>query len=172
MKLNDVLKESRDEEAYAEQLGVGELSWAGSGDMGDAYYTEKDTIIKVTRDHTELEFAKLLIGKKLDNVVHIYDVKDNMIHMELLDDDVEDIHSTAGSYGWSDNEAEYFDTDDIEGDAPPEVIKFIRDVANGMYELSRNGIQNMDLKYNNIGMRGNDYVIYDMSNKKGEGGFW
>jgi hypothetical protein len=173
MKLDDVLLESHDDpnklEAYAKKHGLGELSWAGSGDMGNAYYTEKDTILKITSDSTELAFAKKIVGKKLDNVVHIYDVEDDIIHMELLDEDgVEDVYGAASEYveeyGY-DGDFGSVDTDEIDG-IPDEVEKFLHDMRWGMYELGMNGIDNLDLKDDNIGKRGNDFVIFDMSEKK------
>ena len=109
------------------------------------------------------------MGKKLDNVVHIYDVEDDIIHMELLDEEgVEDVYASAmnyvDEYGYGGG-FDSIDPDDIEG-IPDEVSKFLHDISWGMHELSMNGIDNLDLKDDNIGKRGNDFVIFDMSEKK------
>ena len=173
MKLKDILTESHDDprklEAYAEKHGLGELSWAGSGDMGNAYYTEKDTVLKITSDDTELAFAKKIEGKKLDNVVHIYDVEGDIIHMELLDDTgVEDVYAAAMNYveEYGTGNMESIDPADIEG-IPDDVTKFLNDMSWGMHELRQNGVDNLDLKHDNVGRRGPDhYVIFDMSDKK------
>ena len=174
MKLHEILTEAHDDqravERWAKELGVGEVSWMGNGDMGTAYATEKDTIIKITSDDTELEHAKRIIGKKLDNVVHVYGVKDDMIHMEMLDmGDAEDMYGTALDYAeYPGDGFEYIDTDGV----PEDVAKFINDISHGTYELQQNGINNLDLKHDNIGMRGDDYVIFDTSSHKGKGSFY
>jgi len=170
MKLSEILNERHDDqdavERYAKELGVGEVWWEGSGDMGTAYTTEKNTIIKITSDETELEHARLLVGLKLDNVVNIYAVKDSMIHMEMLDmGDAEEMFSRAQEF--SEDGIEYVDVDEV----PPDVAKFVNDISYGMYELRKHGVNNLDLKHDNIGMRGDDYVIFDTSSAKGQGFF-
>ena len=171
MKLHEIannISESveREIEDYAEKHGLGEVSWEGSGDMGDAYVTGKDTILKITRDKTELEYATLIVGKKLQNVVAVYDVEGNVIHMEYLNTDgVEDLHGSAMGY------AEYGDITEVDPedhpDMPEDVKKFIDDISYGAFELQRNGVYNLDLKDNNIGRKSNgEYAIFDMSSAK------
>lgn len=164
---NDLLEGlDAEAEAYAEAHGLGEISWAGSGDMGTAYHTEKDTILKITRDDTELKNARMLVGKDLSNVIKIYDVEGSIIHMEELDmDHVEDLYGTAMSY------AEYGDIMEIDTedhvDMPRDVRKFIEEIQFGAMQLERVGILNLDLKDNNIGRKPNgEYAIFDMSSIK------
>lgn len=153
-------------EDYAVKHGLGDVSWEGSGDMGHAYITDKETILKTTRDTTELEYARMLVGKKLHNVVDIYDVFDNVIHMEYLDTDgIEDLHSAAMEYAEY-NDLTEIDPDDHE-DMSEDIKKFVNDISYGAFELQRNGVYNLDLKYNNIGQKSNgNYAIFDMSSKK------
>jgi len=167
MKLRDLFEGTEPEiEDYAERHGLGEVTWEGSGDMGHAYVTEKDTILKVTRDKTEIEYATLIVGKKLQNVVTVYDVEENVIHMEYLNTDgVEDLHGSAMGY------AEYGDITEVDSDdhpdMPEDVKKFINDVSYGAFELQQNGVYNLDLKDNNIGRKSNgEYAIFDMSSAK------
>lgn len=153
-------------EAYAEKHGLGDVSWEGSGDMGHAYTTDKNTILKTTRDATEVEYAKMLVGKTLHNVVDIYDVSDGVIHMEYLNTDrVEDLYATAMGYAEYEDITE-IDTEDHE-DMPEDIKKFINDIGYGAFELLRNGVDNLDLKSDNIGRKSNgNYAIFDMSSKK------
>lgn len=154
-------------DAYAEEHDLGETWWEGGGDHGEAYVTDKDTILKVTNDLDELRFAALLVGKKLDHVVDIYDVSDRIIHMEKLDTDgVEELYYAAMEYG----DIEEVDTDD-HPDMEPEVKKFILDVSWGMHELANEGIWNNDLKADNIGRKTNGtYAIFDATRKTGAWG--
>jgi hypothetical protein len=100
----------------------------------------------------------------------VYAVNGDMIHMEMLDmGDAEEMYSTAFDYAeYPSDGIEYIDTDDV----PEDVAKFINDITHGMYELRQNGVNNLDLKHDNIGMRGGDYVIFDTSAIKGNGGFY
>lgn len=150
--------------AYANEHGLGEIWWEGSGDFGEAYITEKDTILKVTNDDEELRYAKMLVGKKLDHVVDIYAVDGRIIHMEMLDTDgVEDLYYAAERYG----RIEEVDVDD-HPEMEPEVKKFIFDVSWGMYELANVGIRNDDLRSDNIGRKANGaYAIFDATHKEG-----
>jgi hypothetical protein len=153
-------------EAYADKHALGELSWEGSGDMGEAYTTENDTILKVTSDDTELEYAKMLVGKKLDNVVDIYDVEGSIIHMEYLDTGhIDDLYFSAMEY----SEHGAFDDIDIDEheDINDELKDFILGVQDGMFQLQHNGVNNLDLKHDNIGRKANGkYAIFDMSSAK------
>jgi len=154
-------------EAYARKHGLGELSWEGSGDMGEAYSTEKNTILKTTSDDTEIDYAKMLVGKKLDNVVDIYDVDGYIIHMEYLNTDhIEDLYGAAMNY------SEYGSFEDIDiddhDDIDDELKEFIMGVQDGMTQLQHNGVNNLDLKDDNIGRKSNgQYAIFDMSSAKG-----
>jgi hypothetical protein len=167
MKIKDLLTEDIDVEKYAADHDLGDISWEGSGDMGEAYTTERDTILKITNDDTEIEFATMLVGKKLHNVVDIYDVSGNIIHMEYLDvDGIDDLYSSAMEY------AEYGDITEIDvrdhEDMPDDVREFIENIGFGAGELSRAGVHNMDLKHDNIGQKSNgQYAIFDMSSHKG-----
>lgn len=168
MKIRDILKEGLDAdvEAYAKAHGLGEISWAGSGDMGTAYHTEKGTILKITRDETELKYATVLLGKDLSNVIKVYAVEGPIIHMEELDmDHVEDLYGAAMNY------AEYGDIMEIDTeehvDMPRDVREFIEEIQFGAMQLERVGILNLDLKDNNIGRKPNgEYAIFDMSSVK------
>jgi hypothetical protein len=163
MKLTD-LQESFEPEAerYAEKNDLGEISWAGSGDFGNAYYTEAGTILKVTRDKSELRYATMVVGKSLQNVAKIFDVSNNIIHMEELDmDHIEDIYYEALSFADYDDILE-IDADDT--DIPPNVQKFIQDVQIGNMELEQLGIRNADIQPGNIGKKKDgNYAIFDMS---------
>lgn len=60
----------------------------GSGDYGVAFKVGSK-VFKVTTDEVEIEHAKLLKGKKTENFVHIYEVKEvkpnlGLIVMDLL----------------------------------------------------------------------------------------
>ena len=137
-------------EAYARAHDLGDVSWEGSGDMGHAYVTDKNTILKTTSDATELKYAQMVVGKKLDNVVTVYDVDDSVIHMG---------YSEYGS----------FDDIDIDehDDMPDEVKEFVTGVQDGMFQLQRSGVNNLDLKDDNIGRKSNgEYAIFDMSSAK------
>ena len=173
MKLCDICEGTEPEiEAYARKHGLGEVSWEGSGDMGHAYVTESNTILKTTRDKTELKFASMIAGKKLDNVVDIYDVEGNVIHMEFLDTSgIEDLYAEAMTY------IEYGDITEVDpddhADMSPEVERFIEDIRFGAYQLKKHGINNLDVKDNNIGRKPNgDYAIFDMSDAKWNGRGW
>ena len=153
-------------EAYATKHNLGELSWEGSGDMGEAYITDKNTILKITSDDTEISYAKMVQGKNLDNVVTIYDVDGPIIHMEYLDTDhIEDLYASAMGY------SEYGSFDDIDiddhEDIPDDVKEFIIGVQDGMMQLQHKGVNNLDLKGDNIGRKNNgEYAIFDMSSAK------
>lgn len=178
MKLHEIITEAHDDshsvEAYAAQHGLGEVSWMGNGDMGTAYVTEKDTIIKITSDHTELEFAKMMAGKEFENVVNVYDVQGDLIHMEQLntqgaDDMWGHAMNWVEEYGYGD--IEQFDSDEAEeagNPAPDNVIQFVNELRHGLYELRRAGVNNMDLKDDNIGRKANgEWAIFDPSDIKG-----
>lgn len=170
MKLRQIL-ESLDKgvEDYAKRHNLGEISWAGSGDMGNAYYTERGTILKTTTDDTEIDAAKSIIGKNLSNVVKVFDVEGNIIHMEELSmDGIEDLFGDAMGY------SEFGDFDDIDvdehEDMSEETKQFILDVQHGTYELRSNGVLNLDLHDGNVGKKSDgNYAILDMSNEKGKG---
>jgi hypothetical protein len=153
-----------DAEEYATLHGM-EITWEGSGDMGEAYITDKNTIIKVTTDETEMAIATKLVGQKLSNVVEIFDVQGHIIHMEYLNTSrVEDVYSEVQNYDNGDG-IEYIDPD--EHDMSDEAVKMIQDLNYGIYELGKNGIQNLDIKGDNIGKKPNgDYAFFDMSDLK------
>jgi len=166
-ELNNIAEGSpqSEAEAYAAQHGM-EVSWEGSGDMGEAYVTDKDTIIKVTTDETEIAYAKLLVGKKLSNVADIYDVQGHIIYMENLDTtNAEDVYNDMSQYDNGDG-VKYIDPDD-HPDMSEEVIQMIQDLNNGIDELGKYGIQNLDIKGDNLGQKPNgDYAFFDMSDSK------
>jgi len=155
-----------DAEAYAAQHGLEIAGWEGSGDMGEAYVTNKNTIIKVTTDKTEMAMAAKLVGQTLSNVADVYDVQDHIIHMEYLDTTgVDDVYGEVSQYDNGDG-VEYIDADEHEG-ISEEAIKMIQDLSYGIHELGRNGIQNLDIKDDNIGKKPNgDYAMFDMSDAK------
>lgn len=163
-------------EEYAEVNGLGEIWWAGSGDFGNAYTTGIGTILKVTRDQSEIRFAKMIQGKKFKNVVNIFDVSGYIIHMEELevgDSMIESLFYEAMEMVESDDTVDYiYDID--ERDHPEmssELVKFVSELHAGMLELQYAGINNYDLHAGNIGRKSSgDYAIFDMSASKR--GFW
>lgn len=153
-------------EAYAARHGMEIAGWEGSGDMGEAYVTNKDTIIKVTTDKTEMAFAALLVGKKLTNVVDIYDVENHIIHMEYLDTSDNELWYEIMNFDEHGDGIEYMDGRDYD-DMSDEAKKMLDDLQIGMRQLAGNGVRNLDLKDDNFGKKQNgNYAIFDMSDAK------
>lgn len=171
MRLHEILVE-RDEqtaELAASKLGTTINTHLGNGMWGDAYLTNDNTVIKLTTHEDEAEIAVRLKGEDITNVVRIYEVIPLKncwaIHQEFLNTSgIEDIWNEA-QHDLQDNGL-YFgdDEDDIKTEISDESRKFISDIGWAIENLVRYGVQALDLSPDNIGKRGNDYVVFDVMN--------
>lgn len=60
-------------EPWLRQHGLRLIKHLGVGTFGHAFLTNEGTVIKLTYNQSEFEAAELLAGKKLRNVVEVYD---------------------------------------------------------------------------------------------------
>ena len=86
--LSEILQSTPEFDREIDRLADQGGKYLGSGDYGSAYLLN-GKVYKVTTDEVELEHAEILKGKKTNNFVYIYDVKElepklGIIEMEVL----------------------------------------------------------------------------------------
>jgi hypothetical protein len=138
------------------------ISWAGSGDFGEAFYVNGDRVLKKTSAKSEFEIAQKLTGNKapiLDCVVEIFAAEnvegESWILMEELDidSDIEDYFYQVQSYieeeGLPIQYVGNFDWD--ETDASEDVIEFANQIEdiNRVYRYL--GVDASDVRPENMG---------------------
>lgn len=181
MKLKDLTENvNTNLDSFTTKNDLKELTYLGSGDFGTAYLTDKNTVVKITKDKTEYDIAIKLKGHNLQNVVSIYDADkigtDMFIHMELLiTDGIEDLYSKMqhiieDELNLSLGEVLYHDAD-YEGAAeelniniPEYVSTLLQNINYGLYELSKFGLTTVDIRSENIGKKRNgNFALFDLS---------
>lgn len=178
MRFKEIIKESYQfaAEEAAKQFNTKIDSYLGSGEFGEAYLTIDDKVIKITPSESEASFAKEISGKQIPHIVNIYNViqlNNNLyaIYQEYLNTEDQSIeyhfHQALELFDMYSSDFQHFDIDDVEDpeSIDPGLVKFIDEIGWAITMAQRNGIQYPDIHDENIGKRGNEYVIFDVQEK-------
>ena len=174
----DALRRIVDERKFTieRRVGCAGLEELGEGTYGVAYVLGDGRVLKATTDESEATASSVLVGKKLENVVQIYDVftmsgawfivqerlrgigPDPRNSIDLIKIWIDKWFHDLANQGYSFDEIlkeclEWWKRDDK---------KLVRDILHGVWELWREGIVFYDVSRRNTGMRGSDYVIFDL----------
>lgn len=180
----------------AQRLGTHVKSKLGSGSCGHAYLTADNRVIKITTDESEYITATSLVGQKHKHICEIYrtfainynDLRFYAIYQELLDtgnfkylDTIRD-ETCRESYDWcylyqdlffdiiGDNKTRRVTTNERIAkvmDTHPEYKDLWEQLPNVVQDVIDNtNINYFDLFPHNIGMRGDDYVAFDLGYSK------
>lgn len=162
-------------DVMAEKCNTSIDTYLGSGDFGEAYLTNSNTVIKITGDPSEVLTALRLMGGQHTFVANVFDCKrlgqgNFAIHMEYAEEhpDVENIwysmSEIAESQGIGVDEAlEYTDFEDFTDD--PDVIAMANDLYGAMCEIRNAGSHPMDIRPENMGYKNGHFVVFDSKDK-------
>lgn len=152
-----------------------QISYLGSGDFGEAFETDDNKVIKITRDKDEFLCAHYLKEKNCDNLSKIYNLIIFDEHcfgilMEKLETDgCEDVFSEIKSL--EDDHSCHFtelDLDEI-SNISDNAIKMIDDLYKASLESSSAGFHANDIHAANIGINSNgDYALFDQRSHNNE----
>jgi serine/threonine protein kinase len=158
IKNNDFLKRNN--------IDLDSITYAGSGDFGNAYYVNENRILKITSSKSEYEYAKMIKEKGnipiLKNIVDIYDVHqiDNheyYILMEELDidEEIEDyywqVSEMLNQQGLNIYYIENFDEDEVTDEIDEDVLNFMDELSDVLRAYRYMGVMNPDIKPDNLG---------------------
>ncbi len=171
----------------------------GSGTKGSAYQLSNGHVLKVTTDVTEAEASSTLVGKSLKNVIRIFKVfmfknlpqymhdeedlffiEEEKLNNVLCNKDhaVAIIGGRVSKISYDHQNISFSEVIDefkkmLKYDAKffiKDNEKLIKDLYNGANELKSIGIEFDDYVGCNIGMRGGNYVIFDLGYSKSPAG--
>lgn len=144
-----------------------DFGYLGKGDFGTAWVNNHGKVLKETKSKSEYDIAKKLLTNPYPNLVEVYAVDkiDGMYYilMEELDTNgVEDEFYTAlaalETQGLGITEVGYFDEEEY-GDID---MDFLDQVYNVILDCNKAGIQNPDIRAENLGYSGSVLKAFDL----------
>jgi len=187
-----IIAKITEEEFYTRnKIDPEDLSYAGSGDFGEAFYVKGDRILKKTTSASEFKIAKEIQRGHYPAFVKIYDVEEitegassyYILQDELeLDSDLEDtfvrLNSMLETQGLSAQYMDHFDEDEyieaegdevVDGKIDPELLKFMNELEDVVRDYRRLGIEASDIRSENLGRDKQGKLIAFDVDERGQG---
>lgn len=155
-----------------------DLAYLGRGDFGTAYAIDDERVLKISSSKAEFEAAKEILQKndKLEHIAKIYDVEEipensyrgkYFIIVELLEQEGDLEYKLDDLYEYNPDGlmgVDYIDTDEIEDE---DMVDFINQIRNIMYECRLIGVFYPDISPDNLGYNKEGVLkAFDVQNKK------
>lgn len=155
-----------------------DLAYLGRGDFGTAYAIDDERVLKISSSKAEFESAKEILQKsdKLEHIAKIYDVEEipensyrgkYFIIVELLEQEGDLEYKLHDLYEYNPDGlmgVDYIDTDEIEDE---DMVDFINQIRNIMYECRLIGVFYPDISSDNLGYNKEGVLkAFDVQNKK------
>jgi hypothetical protein len=181
-----------EEEFYTRnKIDPEKMSYAGSGDFGEAYHVGGDRVLKKTTSSSEFKIAKEIKQGNYPAFVKIYDVEEMagsshsyyILQEELeIDSSLEDQFVRLNSmletqeiyvqYMDHFDEDEYIESggDEVDnGKIDPELLKFMVELEDIVRDYRRLGIEAADIRAENLGRNKQGKLIAFDIDEKGQG---
>lgn len=154
-----------------------DLAYLGRGDFGTAYAIDDERVLKISSSKAEFESAKEILqkGDKLEHIAKIYDVEEipensyrgkYFIIVELLEQEGDLEYKLHDLYEYNPDGlmgVDYIDTDEIEDE---DMVDFINQIRNIMYECRLIGVLYPDVSSDNLGYNKEGVLkAFDVQNK-------
>jgi hypothetical protein len=144
----------------------------GSGSYGQAFLTDNNKVIKITRDKVEFAYALKLRGinnEYVANIFHCHRFDDN--HFAIMQEFLEPADNYFGTthvyyiqlVDYKETGKRHKTMDDVSAERMAEMELLYTSLQEAAAELNRAGLTALDIRDENIGMKNGHFALFDQT---------